>query len=244
MYDTDGEHTPPEDGVLAATTPLGKALDQRRKQSLDRTLELEQAALTAARPDMANEKMLIEKFEQPTIDLGYGSTKPLFMERDSVSWWRQLRILMERNVRARNGTPPTLRICPVVPCAHLVRPSASSVCQVKETLRRKSNMVIAIIQTVIMAVLIGTVFLQIGRSQSSATRRQPVLFFVCINQVRTRAGNALTYIVLAWTSGSPGVGCARSALPRHRAYVPSRAADSSAAVPLWRLCRVCSARWP
>jgi ATP-binding cassette subfamily G (WHITE) protein 2 len=38
------------------------------------------------------------------------------------------------------------------------------------------------IQTVIIAVLIGTVFLQIGHNQSSIVRRNPVLFFCVVNQ--------------------------------------------------------------
>jgi hypothetical protein len=39
-----------------------------------------------------------------------------------------------------------------------------------------------LLQNIVMGVLIGTVFLQIGTSQSSTTRRQPVLFFCVINQ--------------------------------------------------------------
>ena len=42
-------------------------------------------------------------------------------------------------------------------------------------------------QNVVMAVLIGTVFLQIGTTQASATRRLPVIFFWVINQVRMHA---------------------------------------------------------
>ena len=37
-------------------------------------------------------------------------------------------------------------------------------------------------QTIVMAVLIGTAFVSIGKSQTSITRRQPVLFFCVINQ--------------------------------------------------------------
>lgn len=140
-----------EDPRLGDSTPLGKALNQRRKLSLTRAAELEQQSIRLPqRPDQANEEMLLSKFEQPIIDLGFGSSKPLILERENLSWIRQTRILMERNV--------------------------------KETLRKKTAMMIAIIQTIIMAVLIGTVFLRIGNGQSSTVRRQPVLFFVCINQ--------------------------------------------------------------
>lgn len=40
----------------------------------------------------------------------------------------------------------------------------------------------SLIQTVIIAVLIGTAFLKIGQSQKSTVRRQPVLFFCVVNQ--------------------------------------------------------------
>lgn len=52
----------------------------------------------------------------------------------------------------------------------------------KENWRRKNVLLISFIQTIVMAVLIGTVFLRIGDGQSSVTRRQPVLFFCVINQ--------------------------------------------------------------
>lgn len=49
--------------------------------------------------------------------------------------------------------------------------------------RRESQVIItSIIQTIIIAVLIGTVFLQIGNTQKSTVRRQPVLFFCVVNQ--------------------------------------------------------------
>ena len=48
---------------------------------------------------------------------------------------------------------------------------------------RKLNLILtSILQTVIMAVLIGTVFLHIGRTQTSIIRREPVIFFCVINQ--------------------------------------------------------------
>jgi hypothetical protein len=48
--------------------------------------------------------------------------------------------------------------------------------------RRLNVMVISIIQTIIMAVLVGTVFLNIGHTQNSIVRREPVIFFCMINQ--------------------------------------------------------------
>ncbi|GLC37153.1 hypothetical protein PLESTM_000548400 [Pleodorina starrii] len=53
----------------------------------------------------------------------------------------------------------------------------------KETWRKRNTTLVLLAQTVVMAVLIGTVFLRIGTSQSSVTRRQPVLFFTVINQL-------------------------------------------------------------
>ena len=52
----------------------------------------------------------------------------------------------------------------------------------KDLLRRRSLLATQLAQTVIMAVLIGTAFKQIGTSESSILRRQPVLFFCVINQ--------------------------------------------------------------
>jgi len=52
----------------------------------------------------------------------------------------------------------------------------------KAILRQKSVIVTQFIQSIIMAILIGTVFYQIGTGQSSTIRRQPVLFFCVINQ--------------------------------------------------------------
>lgn len=43
----------------------------------------------------------------------------------------------------------------------------------KETWRKRDITIVLMLQTVIIAVLIGTVFLQIGTGQSSAVRRQP-----------------------------------------------------------------------
>uniref|UniRef100_A0A914P039 ABC transporter domain-containing protein n=1 Tax=Panagrolaimus davidi TaxID=227884 RepID=A0A914P039_9BILA len=49
--------------------------------------------------------------------------------------------------------------------------------------RRESSVIIAsVIQTILIAVLIGTAFLKIGQGQKSTIRRQPVLFFCAVNQ--------------------------------------------------------------
>ncbi|KAG2438719.1 hypothetical protein HXX76_005264 [Chlamydomonas incerta] len=53
---------------------------------------------------------------------------------------------------------------------------------VKEVWRKRSTTLVLLLQTIIIAVLIGTVFLQIGTDQKSVVRRQPVLFFCVINQ--------------------------------------------------------------
>jgi ATP-binding cassette subfamily G (WHITE) protein 2 len=52
----------------------------------------------------------------------------------------------------------------------------------QEQLRNKTAIAIQIVQTICMAVLIGTVFLRIGKGQSSVVRRGPVLFFCAVNQ--------------------------------------------------------------
>jgi len=52
----------------------------------------------------------------------------------------------------------------------------------QEHLRTSQVIITSVIQTVIIAVLIGTAFLQIGNTQASIVRRQPVLFFCVVNQ--------------------------------------------------------------
>jgi hypothetical protein len=52
----------------------------------------------------------------------------------------------------------------------------------REQSRRINVTIISLIQTIIMAILIGTVFLNIGNTQRSILRREPVLFFCMINQ--------------------------------------------------------------
>ena len=52
----------------------------------------------------------------------------------------------------------------------------------REQFRKLDVLAISLLQSIIMAVLIGTVFLQIGQSQSSIIRREPVAFFCSINQ--------------------------------------------------------------
>jgi hypothetical protein len=53
---------------------------------------------------------------------------------------------------------------------------------VKEHLRESRVIIASLIQTVIIAVLIGTVFLQIGTTQKSIARRVPAIFFCVLNQ--------------------------------------------------------------
>lgn len=53
-----------------------------------------------------------------------------------------------------------------------------------EQWRKKGLLVTNVFQTVVIALLIGATFYRIGRKQSTQSRRQPVLFFTVINQVR------------------------------------------------------------
>ena len=52
----------------------------------------------------------------------------------------------------------------------------------QEQIRSSKIIITSIIQTIIIAVLIGCVFLQIGNGQTSVVRRSPVIFFCAINQ--------------------------------------------------------------
>ncbi len=52
----------------------------------------------------------------------------------------------------------------------------------REQSRKLNIIVTSIIQTILMAILIGTVFLNIGNNQTSIVRREPVIFFCFINQ--------------------------------------------------------------
>lgn len=52
----------------------------------------------------------------------------------------------------------------------------------QELWRKRSILLTSLIQAIVMAVLIGTAFLNIGVSQTSVSRRQSVLFFCVINQ--------------------------------------------------------------
>jgi len=52
----------------------------------------------------------------------------------------------------------------------------------QEQFRQKSIIITLLIQTIIMAVLIGTVYLNIGTMQTSVVRREPALFFCAVNQ--------------------------------------------------------------
>lgn len=52
----------------------------------------------------------------------------------------------------------------------------------QEQFRQKSILVTSIIQTIIIAVLIGLVYLKIGTGQPSTVHREPALFFCAVNQ--------------------------------------------------------------
>jgi ATP-binding cassette subfamily G (WHITE) protein 2 len=52
----------------------------------------------------------------------------------------------------------------------------------KDTLRNRTTIIAQILQNIIVAVLIGTVFYDIGSDQRSMVKRMPVLFFCAINQ--------------------------------------------------------------
>jgi len=143
------------------TAALGKALSAGHAETMQRDLAIEAAVADvhstspnerelSLRQDQKNEAVLLSKFKQPVIDLGYGHSKPLLLERENVSWLRQLRILILRNMR--------------------------------ENMRRKGQLMVSQLQTVIMAVLFAVAYLQIGTGQSSTVRRQPILFFYCVNQ--------------------------------------------------------------
>lgn len=52
----------------------------------------------------------------------------------------------------------------------------------REHSRKLNVFIVSLIQTVLMAVLIGTAFLHIGKTQKSIPLREPVIFFCVINQ--------------------------------------------------------------
>lgn len=52
----------------------------------------------------------------------------------------------------------------------------------REQVRKRGILLTNIFQTIAIAILIGTVFLNIGHNQRSINRRQAALFFCCINQ--------------------------------------------------------------
>lgn len=52
----------------------------------------------------------------------------------------------------------------------------------KEQFRKRNVFFTQVAQSVVMALLIGGVFFQIGTSQASTIKRQPVLFFCVVNQ--------------------------------------------------------------
>ena len=52
----------------------------------------------------------------------------------------------------------------------------------QEQFRQSKIVLISLIQTILIAILVGTVFLRIGQEQASTVRRQPVIFFCAVNQ--------------------------------------------------------------
>lgn len=52
----------------------------------------------------------------------------------------------------------------------------------QEQFRQKSILITSIVQTIIIAILIGLVYLKIGTGQPSIVRREPALFFCAVNQ--------------------------------------------------------------
>ena len=52
----------------------------------------------------------------------------------------------------------------------------------QEQFRQSRIFITSLMQTIVMAILIGTVYLHIGTAQTSAVRREPSLFFCAVNQ--------------------------------------------------------------
>ena len=52
----------------------------------------------------------------------------------------------------------------------------------QEQFRQSRIILTSLIQTIVMAILIGTVYLKIGTGQKSIVRREPALFFCAVNQ--------------------------------------------------------------
>ncbi|CAF3879499.1 unnamed protein product [Rotaria magnacalcarata] len=52
----------------------------------------------------------------------------------------------------------------------------------KEQFRQSRIIITSLVQTIVIAILIGTVYLKIGNSQKSTTFREPSLFFCAVNQ--------------------------------------------------------------
>ena len=57
----------------------------------------------------------------------------------------------------------------------------------QEQFRQPRIIITSLMQTVIMVVLIGTVYLKISDKQTSVVRREPALFFCAVNQGVFRA---------------------------------------------------------
>jgi hypothetical protein len=52
----------------------------------------------------------------------------------------------------------------------------------QNVMRARMVLFAQLVQTIIFGILIGTVFLDIGRTQAGQKKRLSVLFFICINQ--------------------------------------------------------------
>ena len=52
----------------------------------------------------------------------------------------------------------------------------------KELMRRRTSLLVMLLQTIVMGLLVGGAFYQIGTDQASVRKRMPVLFFCVINQ--------------------------------------------------------------
>jgi len=53
---------------------------------------------------------------------------------------------------------------------------------IRDTIRNRTTIIAQILQNIVVAILIGTVFYDIGSDQKSMVKRMPVLFFCAINQ--------------------------------------------------------------
>ena len=198
----------PMPAVLGSETPLGRALASKRALSMDRSLEVERQLtesgrgflplpddpdpIDTRRTDQRNEDILLRKFRQPVVDLGFGTDKPLLLERENVSWVRQCRILMERNLKEawrKRGTSVTAMLQSIIMAVLIgtafLRIGTGQVREKTGTARGACVRGPLDQQTrdlYLCSCVAGFVFVLLPAPQKSTIRRQPVLFFVCINQ--------------------------------------------------------------